>query len=182
MRASTLSSLMASLHLLNSPSKVGLVVSVSILHSFTALYTCVTAPPKLLDCKLEDTIYMKVGSTTILEVPYSCFPKPTVSWTFKDGPMPDKKRFKEETILGMTCMTLGKVVRTDSGTYKVVIKNELGSLEKSVKVIVQGQLIRFFRSLTIMSRSKYKVNDHNVKVIVHLSCQGHSTFIIMSRS
>ena len=87
----------------------------------------------------KEIIYLKVGSAKALEIPYSGNPYPTVSWSYNDGAMPDKKRFKEETIYGMTCVRMSKVVRSDSGNYKVVLKNDYGNCEHIIKVVVMGK-------------------------------------------
>ena len=89
--------------------------------------------------KYQETIYLKAGSATALELPFSGNPQPKVKWTYLGKTMPqDKKRVKEETIYGMTCITLAKVVRSDSGDYKCVLENKCGKAELTVKIVVKG--------------------------------------------
>ncbi|XP_074642623.1 twitchin-like [Tubulanus polymorphus] len=98
----------------------------------------VEVPPKiLLDMeKFKDTLVMKTGTSTVVEIPFSAAPMPKIIWSFNDGQFPDAKRIREETIPGMTALTLGKVVRTDAGEYTLVIENEFGSSTLTITLIV----------------------------------------------
>ena len=107
-------------------------LSLNMLNQFSS------APPKFLEERYEDTIYLNVGQAKALEIPYSGNPYPKVTWSFNNGALPDKKRFKEETIYGMTCVRMSKVVRTDSGSYRVTLENDVGFCEYLIKVVVMG--------------------------------------------
>lgn len=87
---------------------------------------------------MEDTLILKAGQSTAIEVPFSGFPQPDVKWSFNDAKLPDAKRIKTETIIGMSALTMAKVIRKDSGNYKITVTNEHGQCSFTVKVIVLG--------------------------------------------
>ena len=72
-------------------------------------------------------------------MPFSCHPQPTVTWQYDGQPLPDPKRMKDETIIGMTALTLAKVVRGDAGDYSVTIENENGKVTFTVALTVIGE-------------------------------------------
>ena len=80
---------------------------------------------------------MKAGTATAIELPFCAHPMPDITWTYNKGcRMPDQKRMRVESIYGMTCLTLAKVKRSDSGNYNVTIKNEHGNITLATKVVV----------------------------------------------
>ena len=87
---------------------------------------------------MADTLTLKAGSSTAIELPFSANPQPKVTWTYNDGHFPDKKRMKSETIYNMTSMTIAKVIRNDSGNYKVALSNDNGECNFTIKIIVLG--------------------------------------------
>ena len=97
------------------------------------------APPKFLEDR-EDILRLNVGQSTAIELPFSANPMPEVTWMYNGKPtMPNAKRIKHETIYGMTSMTMAKVIRSDSGDYKVTLENDHGSASLTIKVIVKGK-------------------------------------------
>ena len=87
--------------------------------------------------KHTDRIVMKTGTATAIELPFCAHPMPEISWTFNKGSrLPDTKRMREESIYGMTCLTLAKVKRSDSGSYNVTVENEHGKITLTTKVVV----------------------------------------------
>ncbi len=100
--------------------------------------TVAIAPTILMD-KLQDVMYMKVGSAGAIEVLFKASPMPDGEWKFKGGRLPDARRFKTDTVIGITSMTMTKVVRSDSGDYTVSLENEHGRADAKVKVIVTGE-------------------------------------------
>lgn len=103
----------------------------------------VSVPPRFAKDLAEKTITLKVGASTVVEIPFHASPKPKVTWTFNGGKLPDPKRIKTETITCMTSMTMAKVIRKDSGKYAVAIENELGKCDLIITVIVLGKLMHF---------------------------------------
>jgi len=102
-------------------------------------FPLIVAPVLKLSDKFEDTITLKAGASTVVEVPFMASPKPTVEWTWQspvESAQPTSPRFKADTILGMTSLPLAKVKREDAGQYKVHIANELGDVTVSVNLIV----------------------------------------------
>ena len=96
------------------------------------------APPRFLK-ESEDRVTLKVGVAHVAEVPFSAYPMPKAAWTFNSGRYNDTKRFKDETIIGMTSLQMSKVVRKDTGKYKVKLSNEHGSCEYTLHLTVLGK-------------------------------------------
>ena len=97
------------------------------------------APPKFTKSDMEETMTLKAGQSTAIEIPCTGYPQPEVTWLYNKSKLPDVKRIREETIIGMTSLTLAKVIRTDSGSYTVTLKNEHGQASFTVKLIVLGE-------------------------------------------
>jgi len=89
---------------------------------------------------LKDTVTLNVGASHVLELPFSANPTPKVTWTYNDASLPDAKRFESTTIVGMTSLTMAKVVLKDAGNYKVTLENDNGQASYTVKLIVLGTL------------------------------------------
>ena len=98
-----------------------------------------TVPPVFLDEKYKETVVIKVGSSTVIELPFSAHPMPEVSWVFKKKPLLTSKRIISETIVGMTALTISKAERKDSGTYSLTLQNEFGKATMTVKLMVIGK-------------------------------------------
>lgn len=98
------------------------------------------APLLRLSDKFEDTIILKSGASSVVEVPFVASPKPIVKWTWKpatEGSGETSPRFKPDTaVAGLTSLPLGKVKREDAGDYTVTIVNELGEVSVTVHLIV----------------------------------------------
>ena len=101
-------------------------------------------PPEVK--KIDETVRLKTGDTHSIQIPFSAYPMPKVSWKFKGGKLPDPRRFTEETIIGLITLRLSKVQRTDSGDYTLHVENEFGSTSCKVKVIVTGKHKLFYSS------------------------------------
>lgn len=100
----------------------------------------IPVPPKIGDLSFKDKIILKAGSSTVIEIPFTGSPKPAATWQFKGGKLPDQKRFKVDTIVNMTSMTMSKVIRSDSGKYTVGLQNEFGKANVTIEVVVLGRL------------------------------------------
>ena len=104
----------------------------------------ITAPPKF-GGDIKDTLTLNAGASHVLELPFTANPMPKVTWTYNDGSLPDAKRFKSQTISGMTSLTMAKVVLKDAGNYKVTMENENGQASFTVKLIVLGMMFINFQ-------------------------------------
>lgn len=87
---------------------------------------------------MDNTVTLKDGSAHVIQMPFTAFPKPKVTWKFNDGKLPDPKRMKQETIHGATSLALSKVTKTDEGAYKVTIENDHGKIEFTTTVKIIG--------------------------------------------
>ena len=94
---------------------------------------------------MEETRILKEGETTKIEIPFSANPTPEVTWSFNGGALPvDARRIKQETILGMTSLVLAKIKMTESGKYRILLKNEFGDAEFTFNIKVIGKKNTFF--------------------------------------
>ncbi|KAM3181520.1 hypothetical protein ACTXT7_014207 [Hymenolepis weldensis] len=97
------------------------------------------APTLRLSENFEDTIVMKAGSSTVVEIPFVASPKPTVKWSWKPakaGSQETTPRFKPDVAAGLTSLPIGKVKGEDAGDYSVKISNELGDVSVTVHLLV----------------------------------------------
>ena len=78
----------------------------------------------------------KAGSAHVIEIPFLALPKPKVTWQWKDGNLPDAKRFKVDVIHGMTSLTMSKLKREDSGPFVLSIENPVGKCTFTVNLTV----------------------------------------------
>eukprot|EP00918_Siedleckia_nematoides_P079840 GHVU01174951.1.p1 GENE.GHVU01174951.1~~GHVU01174951.1.p1 ORF type:complete len:213 (+),score=44.66 GHVU01174951.1:38-640(+) len=70
--------------------------SVTIAEASCSATLKIQAPPKFLEEKYQETIYIRQGTAMALELPFSANPMPKVTWKFNGGALPDKKRFKTD--------------------------------------------------------------------------------------
>ena len=82
---------------------------------------------------------LKVGASSVLEIPFQAYPLPKVTWTFNGGLLPSTTRFTSDTIFGMTALRMAKVVKKDTGKLAVKIENEFGSKMFNVALTVIGK-------------------------------------------
>ena len=103
------------------PEDVGLY-SITVKGQTSKGKLAVEAPPQLhLDERFKDSITLKTNTSAIIEVPFTGSPLPEVSWRFNGGKFSDSRRIKEETIRGMTSLTISRADRKDSGDYNFEI-------------------------------------------------------------
>ena len=107
---------------------------------FHFLIRFILVPPSLnINAKYKDVVKIKAGTATAFEIPLCGYPKPTVEWQFNNGNLPDLNRIKEDTIIGMTSLCIGKSVRSDSGTYTLTARNEHGEISADIQLIVMDK-------------------------------------------
>ena len=119
------------------------------------------APPKFTFASLEDSMTLKAGQSTAIEIPFCGHPQPKVKWTFNGGKFTDAKRIKDETIYNMTSLTLAKVIRKDTGKYTVTMENEFGKASVSININVLGMYEKsekyIFRNYKVLSWNTVKI-------------------------
>jgi len=105
------------------------------IHSFILL----AAPPKF-GGDIKEKLTLNVGASHVLELPFSANPAPRARWTFNDGRLPDTRRFRSQTVSGMTSLTMTSVAQKDAGYYRVTLENEHGHASSTVKLTVLGMI------------------------------------------
>ena len=93
----------------------------------------------MMDERYKDGLVIHANKSAIVEIPFTCSPQPSVTWTFNGKRLPDPRRTTEETIYNMTALTISRARRSDSGTYSLCLENDSGKATVDIKVKVLGQ-------------------------------------------
>ena len=102
---------------------------------------CFAAAPKLvLDTSFQDTLILKAGTSSAVEIPFTAHPQPSVSLTFNGGDVRSTERIRPETADNKTSFVIDKSERPDSGEYVMTLTNEFGTATLTLKVMVLGEL------------------------------------------
>jgi len=105
-----------------------------------ALKCVFTVAPTLGKHDYGDKLVLKAQASAVIEIPFSASPEPSVEWKYKGGKLTDTRRFREETVAGMTSLSMSKVTKKDAGDYSMTLQNQLGKATFTIKLIVQGLL------------------------------------------
>ena len=116
--------------------------------------------PRFTKALAETTLTLPVGGSTAVELPFAANPQPRVTWSFNGGKLPDAKRFKTDTVIGMTSLTMAKLVRQDAGKYAVSVENEHGKCELTVTLVVLGKPLQLHTSLCLVCCTMNTVHTH----------------------
>jgi len=83
---------------------------------------------------------LHAGKSTIVEVPFTASPQPSVTWRWNgQQPLPDPTRTTVQTLHDVTSLTLNRVQRSDAGTYSLLLENSSGKATFTVKLKVIGE-------------------------------------------
>ena len=129
-------------------------------------------PPRFTKALAETTLTLPVGGSTAVELPFAASPQPKVTWSFNGGKLPDAKRFKTHTVIGMTSVTMAKLVRQDAGKYAVSVENEHGKCELTVTLVVLGKPLQSHTSL-----AHTQTHTHTVPVVLMTCCLRAARFL-----
>lgn len=79
------------------------------------------------------------GENVVLKIPFTGFPKPRIKW-FKEGEeIESGSHFDIQTGERHAVLTIRDVNKTDSGPYRLVAENELGTDSAIIKVQISGK-------------------------------------------
>ncbi|XP_069132542.1 twitchin-like isoform X10 [Argopecten irradians] len=81
-------------------------------------------------------VCVKAGQTITIKIPYTGFPKPTASWVNGDTDIEEDSRTDLKVKDDHVLLTTTNAKRSDTGRYKVTLKNPSGSESASVGVKV----------------------------------------------
>ena len=101
-------------------------------------------PPTIGKHNYDERLVLRTGASAVIEIPFSGSPEPTSSWKYKNGKLPDPRRFKTDTIKTMTSMTLSKAKRSDSGKYTLILENEYGKVNLNIDILVLGKKYDYY--------------------------------------
>ena len=54
----------------------------------------ITVAPSYDKKTVEETRRLKAGTSAVLEIPFQAYPMPKAIWKFKNGELPDSRRFQ----------------------------------------------------------------------------------------
>ena len=97
------------------------------------------------------TLY--VGTSTVVQIPFSAHPKPEVTWMFNDKKVCDSGDVRYEMLEEMTSLVLTNVKRSDAGFYSVILENEFGKCTGIVNVAILGT-----HTFSIVTLEQYYIN------------------------
>jgi len=97
-----------------------------------------TVAPTLGKHDYGDKLVLKAQTSAVIEIPFSASPEPSVEWKYKAGRLTDTRRFHEDTVPGMTSLSMTKVTKKDAGDYSMMLENAFGKATFTIKLIVQG--------------------------------------------
>ncbi|TPP56261.1 Twitchin [Fasciola gigantica] len=92
---------------------------------------------KELPLGLNQEIRLRAGEPLHMPVPITGAPKPTVTWSKDNAPLPAHARVTDEE--EKTCVDIPRTVRGDSGQYRLKLSNDYGEDEATIKVIVMDK-------------------------------------------
>lgn len=97
---------------------------------------------------LQDQI-VRVGQRVNFTVPIGGSPMPKVLWTLNHKDVVSNDRIDVHTRPTEAILDIPFAARTDSGTYTLKLKNELGECSGSANVQVLGERLRWIKSLSV---------------------------------
>ncbi|XP_072852612.2 immunoglobulin-like and fibronectin type III domain-containing protein 1 [Pogona vitticeps] len=90
----------------------------------------------LLNKLKNEPIVVKAGKSTIVKIPFEGRKPIRATWLKDDGELLDDARISTDYSDDYTRLTISSTNRKDSGDYKVKLKNESGTTEATLKLIV----------------------------------------------
>lgn len=102
------------------------------------MFLCSAAPEFCMD-KYQDTLVLKQGQSTAIEIPFIGHPQPKVKWDKDKIAIMTSKRVVVDVIRNMTSLCIGHVQLDDAGTYSCTLQNPHGKTSISIKLQVLGQ-------------------------------------------
>lgn len=106
----------------------------------------VLAKPKIyVPPRFVDTSEYQKKETIVIKIPFRGFPHPTAVWS-KDGVKIEQGgHFQMETQERYAILTIKDAKKEDSGPYRLVVENELGTDSCIIKILVCGKLTECFK-------------------------------------
>ena len=88
---------------------------------------------------LSKTVILTVGEAASINVPFSAYPEPKVTWKLNNMSIVGTRFLRVDTILDKTHLIISHAERMHSGEYSVMLENSAGSVHQKIKVIVLGE-------------------------------------------
>ena len=111
----------------------------------------VEAKPEFTEQKYTEKIVLRSGQSSVFEVPFTGSPQPQVTWSHGGDILHDSRRIKVDVIYNMTSLGIGRAERADSGTYKLALSNNFGSVSMTIEVVVLGEFTQWSNIIELCS-------------------------------
>lgn len=103
--------------------------------------------------RFQDTAVFEKGEEVVLKIPFVGNPKPTMKW-FKDNvAIQSNSKFKVELGERHALLTISNASRSDSGSFRLQLDNELGSDSAIIKIAINGEFYIFENGLNLIEMS-----------------------------
>jgi hypothetical protein len=96
------------------------------------------APAITYEDKLKSTQNLKGGQKLVINANISGIPTPTAKWSHNDQPLEPSNHVTIETNSTYSKLTITEAVAENSGTYKMLAENEVGSADAEFTIDVKG--------------------------------------------
>ena len=116
-------------------------------HRSAARLSVEAKPEFIMSEEFAKPIVLKVGGSTVIEVPFRGSPQPRATWRFEGRQISESRKKHSETIYNMTSLTISRAELDDAGSYTLLLENNFGSAQISIKVIVLGKWFRKYNCL-----------------------------------
>lgn len=130
--------------------KYRITIRIEICHSFLFLFFCnfifyfLSDKPRIDASALKD-IVVKAGEQFKITVPFTGFPKPEAIWSVGEKDIDDKDpRIYQKVDTDEAFLVNKSAKRSDTGPYKVFLKNKSGFDTAYCKVTVLGKIYIYF--------------------------------------
>lgn len=111
------------------------------------LFLCADPPnvdSALLEKLKKEPIVVKAGKNAIVKIPFEGRKPVRSTWLKDEGELLDDARISTDYSDNFTRLSISSANRKDCGDYKVKLKNESGSTEATLKLVVLGERPQVF--------------------------------------
>ena len=105
---------------------------------YQQINTFSVAPAIAYEDKLKSTQNLKGGQKLVINAKISGIPGPSAKWSHNDQPLEPSNHVAIETNSTYSKVTIIDAVAENSGVYKIIAENEVGTAEAEFTVDVKG--------------------------------------------
>lgn len=118
--------------------------------------------PKIICDRTLTNQRLAVGNKWTVEIRYSGFPKPEVTWTKNNTKITDN-RISVETKEDVSVITIPSLIRDDTAVYSVKATNEAGSSSIECRLRIIGSYLSFIYSSILFFYNFLHISIYKIK-------------------